>query len=572
MSGPRATAEPGAAVVARGAWALALLLLLGLVARFGSPVPRWDDYDAFPAAVGAAPVTAGWLVSAHNEHRVILPRLVLVGLARAFGPDARAGMVLSVLALAAAAAGLLRALGRTPGGLRAGDAVVPLLILNPGHHGNLLWAWQVQFTLATALALTLAAVAIRAGSGPIRPRLGGLVAALVVLLALCGANGLALVPAGVLWLGAEAMRTARADRRRAAALGLALLPAGLLVAALLATAPRAVSPGGAVPLRDVGRTLVQFAAVGLGPAGATAWGTLGAGVLLADGLALAGLARAIARRPQARSTATGLLALLVGSLLLAAAVAWGRAGAGPRAGLEDRYVTIALPLALLPLLAARVLLNEAAGRIVLTFALMGVCLLAWPNGEAAMAAGRRNAEGFAALDRDLAAGLTESQLLRRHVPFLHPSQEALAPMLPLLRRSGPGRLARLRPDPAYREVPLGPRADRLRLAQPEGDGYAIFGVDPWLDYRLPAPAYVAGVRLRYDHENATGGPAHFLLTWQGGGATTPDADRRVAVWDLPTGRDREVTLWVHDRLDELSLQPDNGPCRFRVRSLSLLVP
>jgi hypothetical protein len=572
---PRAPAvEPGAGVVVWGTWALAVALTLGLVARFGAPVPRWDDFDVLPVATGAAPLGLSWLFSPHNEHRVVLPRLVLVGLARLVGPDARAGMVLGTLALGAAAAWLLRALARRPGGPRVVDAIIPLVLLSPGQHENLLWSYQVTFTLGTALLALILGVAIGGdAAGPLRPRAGVLVGLGAALSALCGANGLAIVPAVVAWLLLAAAREARRDRRRAALLALAALPAAALVAGFVLTAPRAAAPGGGPPaLADVGRTLVQFAAIGLGPAVAPAWRPVGALVLMANLAAAVGLAAIARRRPGERPAATGVLALLLGALVLAVAVAWGRAGAGPRAGLEARYVTIALPLVVVPLVAARRFLDAAVARAVLSVALMGVCLLSWPNATAALAAGRANAEGFAALDRDLARGLTETQLLRRYVPFLHPSQEALAPMLPLLRRSGLGRMAALRRDPAYREVALGPRADRARLARPDGDAYAVTGIDPWLDFRLPARTDVAGVRLRYDHEGPSGGPAHFVLAWRRDDQPGLSPDRRVAVWTLPTGRDREVTLWVHDRLDELSLQPDNAPCRFRIRSLTLLVP
>jgi hypothetical protein len=209
---------------------------------------------------------------------------------------------------------------------------------------------------------------------------------------------------------------------------------------------------------------------------------------------------------------------------------------------------------------------------VLSFALMGVCALFWPNAQDALAAGRRHAETYAAIERDLAAGMTESEMLRRHVPYLNPSQEALAPMLPLLRRSGIGRLGQLRPDPTYRVLTIGPKADRVRLARVEGEDYVITGVDPWLEYRLPSPSYVAGVRLRYDHEAPRGEPARFVLTWRRLDQREPTADQRIADWTLATGRDREVVFWLHDRVDEIAIQPDNGPCRFRARSLELLVP
>ena len=65
--------------------------LLALVARFGSNVPSWDEWDLVPALTGNQPVSAEWLWSQHNEHRVPLPRLVLLGLDAVGRPDFRRG-------------------------------------------------------------------------------------------------------------------------------------------------------------------------------------------------------------------------------------------------------------------------------------------------------------------------------------------------------------------------------------------------------------------------------------------------------------------------------------------------
>src|SRR5215510_9163906 len=96
-------------------WAAMLAAGLALVARYGSNVPSWDEWDMVPTLTGAQPVSAEWLWSQHNEHRVPLPRLVLLAV-NCFGPDFRIAQVLNVLALGAVAAGLILAVRRARGG------------------------------------------------------------------------------------------------------------------------------------------------------------------------------------------------------------------------------------------------------------------------------------------------------------------------------------------------------------------------------------------------------------------------------------------------------------------------
>ena len=62
--------------VAWTAWVAMLASALLYVHAFGSNVPSWDDWDMVPTLTHVQPVTAEWLWSQHNEHRVPLPRLL----------------------------------------------------------------------------------------------------------------------------------------------------------------------------------------------------------------------------------------------------------------------------------------------------------------------------------------------------------------------------------------------------------------------------------------------------------------------------------------------------------------
>src|SRR5262249_11804164 len=107
-SGPRRLA---AGLVVWGLWGLPTAFALAFVGVYGVNVPYWDDWDMVPVRTGRQPLTLDWLWAQHNEHRIPLPKLLYVALARGCG-DLRAGMVFNVLCLAAVAAGLILAVRR----------------------------------------------------------------------------------------------------------------------------------------------------------------------------------------------------------------------------------------------------------------------------------------------------------------------------------------------------------------------------------------------------------------------------------------------------------------------------
>src|SRR5207302_1253006 len=160
----------------------------------GRNVPFQDEWEVVPQVAGDQPVTLAWLWARHTDHRIPLPKLLLMGLYRLSGYDLRAGMVVNVLALGALTAALVRTAKRVRGRLSPADAFFPLVLLNWGHVENLLWSWQIAFILSTVLAGSFLILVTRRG-GP--PSLGVTAGAGVclLLLPLCGSNGVALVPA-----------------------------------------------------------------------------------------------------------------------------------------------------------------------------------------------------------------------------------------------------------------------------------------------------------------------------------------------------------------------------------------
>ena len=60
----------GAQLPVWGTWMLILIAGLVFVGVYGSNVPSWDGWDMVPTLTGHQPITAKWLWSQHNEHRV----------------------------------------------------------------------------------------------------------------------------------------------------------------------------------------------------------------------------------------------------------------------------------------------------------------------------------------------------------------------------------------------------------------------------------------------------------------------------------------------------------------------
>ncbi|WP_165247542.1 hypothetical protein [Paludisphaera soli] len=561
--------QPGASAFAWGVWALSLVIALAYVGRYGADVPRYDDYAVVPQLCGKAPVTLGWLWSQHSEHRIPLARLVLLGVFGGTGADPRPVMGLIVGLLAAAAAALLVAAGRAPGGRTYADAFLPLTMLGLGHHPNLLWAIQITYVAPVALLCAMTALLVGRGQRPSIGRAAG-VGACLALLPLCNAGGLLLIPAPTFWLLATAWSEwKRGDRRRAAGIAACAAPAGLLAVFYLvgyASPSHHAAPGGLVAGL---RTTFQFLATGFGPAGIVLWPWSG----VAAGLATLGATAVLLAswfREAGRSRIGGLIAALASAGLLALATGWGRSGEGAEAGLQPRYATLAAPALGIAYLA----FAYGGGRLLRTLAPMVLfatsCVLIWPNAEDALQVGRRDAEQAAAFDRERASGVPIFRLVRRHVPFLYPSQPPFHDLLTTLGEAGVGEFKRLAPDPAFRERPVELRPGDVRLARWEDGAIVATGPDPWVRFDLPEPVRVAGVRIRYDHRNDDGSPARFKLAWRGaGGYNAPET--QYGDWNLPTGDDLVTTVWIDEPVAWIRLQPDNRPCRFRIRELTLLI-
>jgi hypothetical protein len=435
-------------------------------------VPLAEDWLMVAPLTGHEPSLARWLWAQNNEHRVPLPKLVYLGVLELAGGDFRAGMVVNALVVAAVAAAMVRTARRLRGGRTSyADAFFPAALLHLGHWENLVWGWQLQFVLSTALVCTLLLVVVRDARLPgARPAAA---AVALVLLPLSGANGLIFALAMTPWAVVAGVRAARPPRDGAAgdpagppgssAAGRTLVGAAATSVVLVGVyfigwySPpwNPPNPGRRASLE----TAVKFAAVGFGPVASHWWTLAAVGVAAALLPAAVLVARAAWRAwPGARGgsasggpwadereRALGLLCFAGGTAVLTLAMGWGRAAYVPTAGIPDRYALFAAPALCAayfvwqlygPPIASRA---AQAGLLVVALAVLpgnvreGLSWRDWYVG------------GAAAVERDVAAGVPRLEIARRHRQFLlHWNEGMLAERIAMLRDAGIGPFARVR--------------------------------------------------------------------------------------------------------------------------------
>jgi hypothetical protein len=170
-----------------GIWAVSVALAMGLIALYAENVPFADEWEAIPQLTRHRPADFSWFVQRHNEHRIPIPRLIFYGLFR-LTDDLRTAMYFNVAVLASTALALILVAKKVRGYLRRSDAVFPLLLLNLGNWENIIWGWQVQYSMSISLSLVFLICLVLQRERPTFP--GTLTAGMaLILMPICGANG-----------------------------------------------------------------------------------------------------------------------------------------------------------------------------------------------------------------------------------------------------------------------------------------------------------------------------------------------------------------------------------------------
>lgn len=257
-------------------WLIMMLIAIICLIYYGRNIPLGEDWYMVAPLTDNEPNFGSWLWSSVNGHRVPLPRLILLDSIKVT-KDFRSGMVLNLFTLGAASLiSILVARSIRCGRTYYTDAFFPIIMLNLGNWAALFWGWQFTQVLPTALGYSFFLVLI------CDPTLSTTKAALVagiclILLPLCGGNGLILVPLLGIWtVYCIILQLGRQEIYRSQL----WIPSFLICSAFLSLCliilylmnyeqplGYPASPG----LRDTLKTAAQFLAISFGPIAITKW-------------------------------------------------------------------------------------------------------------------------------------------------------------------------------------------------------------------------------------------------------------------------------------------------------------
>jgi hypothetical protein len=546
--------------------------------HYGANLPFYDEWHWVPYLTGDEPVTPGWLWSQHEEHRLVLPRLLYLALFELAQKTFRAVAFFNVVALGTLAFAMTWAAKRLRGRQSYADAFFPLVFLNLGAWDVFLWGFNIQTVSSTMLAGILLLIMVRSAPSPSfgKAILGGIC---LVLLPLCGANGLGLVPVLALWLGYVGALSWLSEKPHGRRNGLLIL---VLVGIALGEVPlyfigfeRGTSP----PSQSFWRVLeagAQFLSMSWGMAAERYWPVSGLVVAALLMISAAVLVWRGYRQPQERCRALGLFMFLSAFSCITLGIGWGRGGAAFSGVFMPRYVILAAP-ALCCVYFAWGIADSRAGRIVQIGLVLVMGLLSWENLTLARAEARNFRTGRAAFARDLAAGVPPFILVERHQPAIYPGDvpgymKELATSMEKLHRAGVGEFRLLREDPVFREVrfPVEPTATS-QMTWNAGIGHGI-GERPSVLFTLKKPQMVYAIRLEYSYKRLPEAPADFRMYWKSKGRDFVETER-VAQRELdPRDGDEVLTVWVNDIIDQFRVDPDRKPCVFQLSDIQVLVP
>jgi hypothetical protein len=424
-------------------WAIWVAMLAAsiLFIRYSSRnIPFFEEFQLVPAVTGHEPVTLSWAWRQSNEHRLFLPRLILVGLMRYVVMDFRAALYLNAGLVAAAGAMMLVLVRRLRGYWSAVDAVLPVSAMSLGQAECYLQGYAVNHVLNAWLAYAL--IVLLAGSAAKSKPTGWLVfwfGLLLVLLPLSSGGGLAMLPPLLLWLAvylAWGWWSGRDTGGLERAMSLtALMAASGLAALYLGTYARPLNVPRPQSLWAVGDTTREFLSLVLG-AKLDRGGWI---AMLLIGVTLTWLVIVGVRRPAERPRAAGLAAVLLGLLILGLTVGWSRSGLGPGSGRGSRYITLSAPLLSAVYVAWLIYGPGPARRAVHLGLLAAVCLAIPFQVRIARDLAEQRRLFYQRLERQMEAGMPGSQVVARACPMLYPDPELTYQCFRMLKQARVGR-------------------------------------------------------------------------------------------------------------------------------------
>jgi hypothetical protein len=529
-----------------------LAVALVYLKRYGVNVPYMDDLEIVPVGTGSVPVSLGWLWSLHNEHRILLPRLIMAGLFR-LTYDVRAIMCCNILLLATAAAAMILVTRRLRGAWSVTDAVFPIALLNLGQAEVYLLATALAVLLPVGIAYSLIATVATLTDPPrlsVILRLG----LPLVVLPICAANGLAMVPALGLWLVGWMVcgwwSGCKPGRGQVALGGTLLLGSALIVALHLYTFERSPGLPTAPSLGAVMGTALEYLSNGLCPRVTRYWRYSGAALVLLLAITLMRLAATWWRAPSERPRAAGLL-LIIGSLVsIALALGVGRSGVGPGAGFTSRYIPMAATLPLALYVTWTVYGPRSIGRAIQLVVFLLACLSLPAGSQFATEIGADRRDFLKLVEHGLRYKVPGTRIVAATGARLYPDNGVVYERFCMLRAAGVGRFRWFRDDPfALGDVDGDGHADVIRGA---GSGERPLvtvksGADgrPLAEFLAYDPGFLGGVHVAAGDLDGDDRPEIITITGPGGGC---DA-RAFHVADRAVEQVAHGTIWLRRSRD-----------------------
>ena len=306
-----------------GVWIATVVVAVVLTVNYARRFPFSNDWEVVPVLGGQRPFSLGWLWSQSTDHRLVVPRIAILGLVEASSGDFRSVPWFDLVIVGALSAAAIATMRRVRGRTVLADALFPLVLLAPFQYG-LTWSFGVHFTTVAVASVAALLIMVRYGlDAPLAWQWAALLAALVLYGD--GAPGLAMVPGILAWSGLSAWRL-RASSRPASTALLAAVGGFVVLGALYFVGwggAQLATPG---PL-DMAKTALRLATVPGGPEATRLWPVAGVVVgiaLVATVLVLVVPARSTEVDRSARDRAVALLCFggSVGALVLA--FGWGR--------------------------------------------------------------------------------------------------------------------------------------------------------------------------------------------------------------------------------------------------------
>lgn len=486
-------------------------------------VPFSEDWLLVPALTGHEPHLGIWLWSQHNEHRVPVPRLILLALLKVGQGDFRLGGAFNILALGAIALLMMETARYVRGGQpQVADAFFPVAFLHLGHTENMLWTWQITQVLPVILVSVLMLIVV-AGRFPQTTAPTIAAGVCIIILPLCGANGLLYAPLFALWIGYVGIvilpgrlkeNTAGGSWRGwylLAASFVTLLLTGLYFVQYKSPEYGAESPSILAVLYGT----LQFIALSFGPAARTSWLlSISAAIGFLVPVVVIGARHLVARQETNPFLAVGLSICAANLLLSALAIGWGRAkvlslwgGVWP-----IRYSLFAVPILCLAYFIYELYGSNRSRTIFQNLLFVGVVLLIPANAAQGARWHDWYLQGAGTFDRDVRSGEAVTRVGEKNREYLYRWMDPSFDKVRMLRDSGIGPFAHMAEEPSTPEKgatghqrnseslvtksqPLARR--QFRFVMPEaGEVSLVWGINGWQG--APEAFHPVGTKVK-DH-------------------------------------------------------------------------